>query len=250
MIDSNFFGSFAISDACSCMWEVCSIWDQGKHGSGTAVSGSVWGVCFGRSGPMFVEPCHEPQWTERLDQSKAPVRSHQTQADRITQVRLDDGDPPLHSFLLPVLLHVSDLNFYFWSEINFVFVASQNYIPACCWFSECKSYSNPSIKSIGEIVGSPVVSSVAELKDFLFQVKFLYLYLPLVCTSHSECVTVEGPKPDGVPDRECHGPMKLLQFHENYRPAYWGTWSKKSSHISPRCPLRQDKVKLFSSQYG
>ncbi|KAG7233968.1 hypothetical protein INR49_028682 [Caranx melampygus] len=56
-----------------------------------------------------------------------------------------------------------------------------------------------------------------------------------------ECVTVEGPKPDGVPDRERYGPMKLLQFHENYRPAYWGTWSKKSSHISPRCPLRQDK---------
>ncbi|KAM9358510.1 chromatin assembly factor 1 subunit A [Symphorus nematophorus] len=57
----------------------------------------------------------------------------------------------------------------------------------------------------------------------------------------SECVTVEGPKPDGVPDRERYGPMKLLQFHENYRPAYWGTWSKKSSHISPRCPFRQDK---------
>ncbi|XP_056133680.1 chromatin assembly factor 1 subunit A [Lampris incognitus] len=52
---------------------------------------------------------------------------------------------------------------------------------------------------------------------------------------------VEGPKPDSVPDRRCYGPMKLLQFHENYRPAYWGTWSKKSSHISPRCPLRQDK---------
>ncbi|XP_070688944.1 chromatin assembly factor 1 subunit A [Pempheris klunzingeri] len=56
-----------------------------------------------------------------------------------------------------------------------------------------------------------------------------------------ECITVEGPKPDGVPDRQRYGHMKLLQFHENYRPAYWGTWSKKSSHISPRCPLIQDK---------
>ncbi|XP_071372876.1 chromatin assembly factor 1 subunit A isoform X2 [Centroberyx affinis] len=56
-----------------------------------------------------------------------------------------------------------------------------------------------------------------------------------------ECAMVEGPKPDGVPDRKRYGPMKLLQFHQNYRPAYWGTWSKKSSHISPRCPLRQDK---------
>uniref|UniRef100_A0A3Q3EMX6 Chromatin assembly factor 1, subunit A (p150) n=1 Tax=Labrus bergylta TaxID=56723 RepID=A0A3Q3EMX6_9LABR len=60
----------------------------------------------------------------------------------------------------------------------------------------------------------------------------------------NDCVTVDGPKPVGVPDRKCHGPMKLLQFHGNYRPAYWGTWSKKSSHISPRCPLRQDKVLL------
>ncbi|XP_074525148.1 chromatin assembly factor 1 subunit A [Halichoeres trimaculatus] len=60
----------------------------------------------------------------------------------------------------------------------------------------------------------------------------------------SDCVAVEGPKPDGIPDRKRHGPMKLLQFHENYRPAYWGTWSKKSSHISPRCPLRQDKELL------
>ncbi|KAJ0065435.1 hypothetical protein NL108_010431 [Boleophthalmus pectinirostris] len=59
--------------------------------------------------------------------------------------------------------------------------------------------------------------------------------------SLSECTAAENPKTEGVPDRSRHGPMKLLQFHENYRPAYWGTWSKKSSHISARCPLRQDK---------
>ncbi|XP_071343518.1 chromatin assembly factor 1 subunit A [Trachinotus anak] len=64
---------------------------------------------------------------------------------------------------------------------------------------------------------------------------------PRQTSSLSEIITVEGPKPDGVPDRKRYGPMKLLQFHENYRPAYWGTWSKKSSHISPRCPLRHDK---------
>uniref|UniRef100_A0A3B4WSH6 Chromatin assembly factor 1, subunit A (p150) n=1 Tax=Seriola lalandi dorsalis TaxID=1841481 RepID=A0A3B4WSH6_SERLL len=57
----------------------------------------------------------------------------------------------------------------------------------------------------------------------------------------TSCIAVDRPKPDGVPDRERYGSMKLLQFHENYRPAYWGTWSKKSSHVSPRCPLRQDK---------
>ncbi|KAF7203239.1 chromatin assembly factor 1 subunit A [Nothobranchius furzeri] len=62
--------------------------------------------------------------------------------------------------------------------------------------------------------------------------------------SLSDCLLVERPKPDGIPDRKRYGPMKLLQFHENYRPAYWGTWRKKSSHISPRCPLRQDKGSL------
>ncbi|XP_076009736.1 chromatin assembly factor 1 subunit A [Genypterus blacodes] len=57
-----------------------------------------------------------------------------------------------------------------------------------------------------------------------------------------DCImAVEGPKADGVPDRKRYGPMKLLQFHANYRPAYWGTWSKTSSHISPRCPLTRDK---------
>lgn len=56
-----------------------------------------------------------------------------------------------------------------------------------------------------------------------------------------DCIALEPSKPDATPDRKRYGPMKLLQFHENYRPAYWGTWSKRSSHISPRCPLRQDK---------
>ncbi|KAG5847812.1 hypothetical protein ANANG_G00130170 [Anguilla anguilla] len=60
-----------------------------------------------------------------------------------------------------------------------------------------------------------------------------------------DCMVVpEGQKPEGVPGRQQYGRMKLLQFQENYRPAYWGTWNKKSAHISPRCPLRRDKVLL------
>ena len=35
---------------------------------------------------------------------------------------------------------------------------------------------------------------------------------------------------------------KLLQFSENVRPAYFGTWRKKSSKLSARNPLKQDKV--------
>lgn len=75
-------------------------------------------------------------------------------------------------------------------------------------------------------------------------VKHLFSIFPHVYCFLSECITTEGST-DGVPDRKRYGSMKLLQFHENYRPAYWGTWSKKSSHISPRCPLRQDKVRPF-----
>ncbi|XP_062869288.1 chromatin assembly factor 1 subunit A isoform X2 [Trichomycterus rosablanca] len=57
-----------------------------------------------------------------------------------------------------------------------------------------------------------------------------------------ECVVVdEDTKTDSIPDHKCYGRMKLLQFCENYRPAYWGTWRKKSTHISPRCPSRKDK---------
>uniref|UniRef100_A0A673WJD3 Chromatin assembly factor 1, subunit A (p150) n=1 Tax=Salmo trutta TaxID=8032 RepID=A0A673WJD3_SALTR len=70
---------------------------------------------------------------------------------------------------------------------------------------------------------------------------------PRSTDSMRQCIViVKGPKPDGVPDRQRYGRMKLLQFRENYRPAYWGTWSKKSPHISPRYPLRQDKVRLSS----
>ncbi|KAM9831316.1 chromatin assembly factor 1 subunit A [Neosynchiropus ocellatus] len=59
-----------------------------------------------------------------------------------------------------------------------------------------------------------------------------------------DCIQMDGPKAEGVPDRKHYGSMKLLQFHENYRPAYWGTWTKKSSVISARCPLKQDRVLL------
>lgn len=35
---------------------------------------------------------------------------------------------------------------------------------------------------------------------------------------------------------------KLLQFHKNYRPAYYGTWRKRSSQISPKNPFKKDMV--------
>ncbi|XP_036149729.1 uncharacterized protein LOC105830502 [Monomorium pharaonis] len=39
---------------------------------------------------------------------------------------------------------------------------------------------------------------------------------------------------------EKHRP-KLLQFSENRRPPYWGTWQKRSSILNPRRPFTKDK---------
>lgn len=35
--------------------------------------------------------------------------------------------------------------------------------------------------------------------------------------------------------------MKLLRFHDNVRPAYWGTFSKTSKKISGKKPLSMDE---------
>jgi len=40
--------------------------------------------------------------------------------------------------------------------------------------------------------------------------------------------------------RTCQSRAKLLQFEENERPAYWGTWSKTSARVGPRRPFAKD----------
>ena len=60
----------------------------------------------------------------------------------------------------------------------------------------------------------------------------------------SDVVIVESSKVDGVPERRKFGRMKLLQFSENHRPAYWGTWNKKTTVIRPRDPWAQDRVSV------
>ncbi|KAM4707615.1 chromatin assembly factor 1 subunit A [Discoglossus pictus] len=58
-----------------------------------------------------------------------------------------------------------------------------------------------------------------------------------------EVVLVE-PLQDNVPERNRFGRMKLLQFCENHRPAYWGTWNRKSQVICSRKPWALDSKML------
>jgi hypothetical protein len=37
--------------------------------------------------------------------------------------------------------------------------------------------------------------------------------------------------------------LKLLKFHENRRPAYWGTWGKTSHTVGPRSPFGKEVKK-------
>ncbi|XP_017689105.1 PREDICTED: chromatin assembly factor 1 subunit A, partial [Lepidothrix coronata] len=59
-------------------------------------------------------------------------------------------------------------------------------------------------------------------------------------TVNSDVVVVDNCQRDGVPEREKFGRMKLLQFSENHRPAYWGTWNKSTTLIRARNPWAKD----------
>ena len=71
-----------------------------------------------------------------------------------------------------------------------------------------------------------------------------------------ECMDVEvDDKDDDViitstnmtcdcPKRRKNMHYKLLQFHTNHRPAYFGTWRKRSKMITPRNPFKKDMVQL------
>ncbi|KAM3852387.1 chromatin assembly factor 1 subunit A isoform 2-T3 [Vipera latastei] len=67
----------------------------------------------------------------------------------------------------------------------------------------------------------------------------------LVCSPdadriNSDVVIVGSSQAEDVPERKKFGRMKLLQFCENHRPAYWGTWNRRSFSIRPRNPWAKD----------
>ncbi|CAH1390004.1 unnamed protein product [Nezara viridula] len=57
-------------------------------------------------------------------------------------------------------------------------------------------------------------------------------------TADGECIDLTNTK---VINNKKKMKAKLLQFHDNRRPPYWGTWRKKSSFVGPRKPLGLDK---------
>merc|ERR1711915_386090 len=59
----------------------------------------------------------------------------------------------------------------------------------------------------------------------------------------NEEVVIKGPVSDTKIPR-----AKLLQFHENQRPAYWGTWTKITSSVSGRRPFGKDE-EVFEYDY-
>ncbi|KNE70104.1 hypothetical protein AMAG_15082 [Allomyces macrogynus ATCC 38327] len=63
---------------------------------------------------------------------------------------------------------------------------------------------------------------------------------------HPAPITVRLQNPDQFDDPHTLPPhtFKLLKFHEDRRPAFWGTWSKTSSVISARRPLARDPAVL------
>lgn len=66
---------------------------------------------------------------------------------------------------------------------------------------------------------------------------------------HSDVVVVDNCKTDADPERGKFGRMKLLQFCENHRPAYWGTWNKKTTMIHARNPWSKDSVSVVGFFY-
>ncbi|XP_062888498.1 chromatin assembly factor 1 subunit A isoform X2 [Mobula hypostoma] len=63
-------------------------------------------------------------------------------------------------------------------------------------------------------------------------------------SSCSDVIVIDTNSSSGTIDKRKFCRMKLLQFHENHRPAYWGTWQKKSAKVKSRNPFAKDEQLL------
>ena len=70
------------------------------------------------------------------------------------------------------------------------------------------------------------------------------------CDKNNECMDMEvdddviitSPATSETHPRPSNVRYKLLQFHTNHRPAYFGTWRKESKLVNPRNPFKKDMV--------
>lgn len=61
------------------------------------------------------------------------------------------------------------------------------------------------------------------------------------CKVEDDCILLNEDPIDSPPrKKQCNTRWKLLQFDKSHRPAYYGTFSKLSSTVGPRHPLRKD----------
>jgi len=70
-------------------------------------------------------------------------------------------------------------------------------------------------------------------------------HMPYMHAKHSKTqMKTDDEITDGSQGESKTYRAKLLQFHENLRPAYFGTWRKKSAHITGRRPFGRE-MELF-----
>lgn len=119
-----------------------------------------------------------------------------------------------------------------------------------------KPLSEEAKEVVNKILIEQVTTSISQVKEELQELKS-----KLACERHmheestrnianmdeddDDVILIEKDSPDGATtillkeENSCTN-TKLLQFHDNYRPAYFGTWRKKSSHVGPRAPFKKD----------
>ena len=82
-----------------------------------------------------------------------------------------------------------------------------------------------------------------DLKKLVLGLKEGLVECATVCVKSVVILTVLAPGTCKV-----YKKAKFLSFHDNQRPAYFGTWSKKSSKVSARLPFGKD-TDLFDYDY-
>ncbi len=90
---------------------------------------------------------------------------------------------------------------------------------------------------------------VSEFDDLvtLQSAEYISEYISTTCKATRSLIESESEESDSViivSDNalERKPRFKLLQFRENHRPAYYGSWQRARGSITPRNPFRRNEV--------